>query len=139
MVGSQLIRRRRPAAGVSPLVALQWGDIQFGKDETDSNRFIIVQHNYVRREHATTKSKKSRRVDRSRELRKVLISLRDTRLFDASLNGKTDVSDELVFRSPEGTILDPDNLDHRYFLPVLAKAGIRKISLHDLRHTFGRS
>ena len=43
------------------LVALQWGDIQFGKDKTDSNRFIIVRHNYVRREHTTTKSKKSRR------------------------------------------------------------------------------
>lgn len=46
------------------------------------------------------------------------------------------ISDEL-FRSPEGTILDPDNLYHRVFLPVLAKAGIRKTRFHDLRHTFG--
>jgi len=119
------------------LVALQWGDCQFGKDENDSNRFIVVQHNYVRREHTTTKSKKSRRVDLSRELRKELIKLRDERLLEAFLNGKTDISDERVFRSPEGTILDPDNLYHRLFLPVLAKAGIRKIRLHDLRHTFG--
>jgi integrase len=36
------------------LVAVQWGDIQFGKDEDDGNRFIVVQHNYVRREHTTT-------------------------------------------------------------------------------------
>ncbi len=28
-------------------------------------------------------------------------------------------------------------LYHRIFLPVLAKAGIRRIRLHDLRHTFG--
>ena len=42
-----------------------------------------------------------------------------------------------VFRSPDGSILDPDNLYHRYFLPVLVKAGIRKIRLHDRRHTFG--
>jgi integrase len=42
-----------------------------------------------------------------------------------------------VFPSPDGAILDPDNLYHRYFLPVLTKAGIRKIRLHDLRHTFG--
>ena len=31
----------------------------------------------------------------------------------------------------------PDNLYHRYFQPVLSKAGLRKIRLHDLRHTFG--
>src|SRR5437016_6013198 len=119
------------------LVALQWGDIQFGKDATDPNRFILVQHNYVHREHTTTKSKKSRRVDLSRELRSVLIELRDQRLLEAFIAGKTDVSDERVFPSPERTILDPDNLYHRYFQPVLTKAGLRRIRLHDLRHTFG--
>ena len=118
------------------LVAVQWGDIQLGGDH-DSQRFIVVQHNYVRREHTTTKSKKSRRVDLSRELRRVLLELRDKRLLEAYLKGKNDISGELVFRSPEGTILDPDNLYHRLFLPVLAKAGIRRIRLHDLRHTFG--
>jgi integrase len=119
------------------LVALRWGDIQLGGDNNDSERFILVQHNYVRREHTTTKSKKSRRVDLSRELRKVVVELRDKRLLQAYLKGKNDISDELVFRSPEKAILDPDNLYHRVFLPVLAKAGIRKIRLHDLRHTFG--
>ncbi len=53
------------------------------------------------------------------------------------LKGKNDISEELVFLSPDGAILDPDNLYHRYFQPVLAKAGLRKIRLHDLRHTFG--
>jgi integrase len=119
------------------LVAVQWGDFQFGRDEHDGNRFVIVQHNFVRREHTTTKSKKSRRVDLSRELRRALIELRDNRLLEAFLKGKNDISDELVFPSPEGTILDPDNLYHRYFQPVLTKAGLRKIRLHDLRHTFG--
>jgi integrase len=42
-----------------------------------------------------------------------------------------------VFRSPDGSILDPDNLYHRYFVPILKASGIRKIRLHDLRHTFG--
>jgi integrase len=119
------------------LVALQWGDVQLGGDENDSERFILVRHNYVRREHTTTKSKKARRVDLSRELRRVLVDLRDKRLLEAYLKGKNDISEETVFRSPEGTILDPDNLYHRVFLPVLAKAGIRRIRLHDLRHTFG--
>jgi integrase len=84
------------------LVALQWGDIQFGTNENDSNRFMVVQHNYVRREHTTTKSKKSRRVDLSRELRAVLLDLRDRRLLEAFLKGKTDISDDIVFPSPEG-------------------------------------
>ena len=119
------------------LVAVQWGDIQFGKGEQDVNRFIVVQHNYVRREHTTTKSKKSRRVDMSRELRRALIELRDKRLLESFLKGKNDISDELVFLSPDGVILDPDNLYHRYFQPVLTKAGLWKIRLHDLRHTFG--
>jgi integrase len=119
------------------LVALQWGDIQFGRDDDDPNRFIVVQHNYVRREHTTTKSKKSRRVDLSRELRKSLLDLRDKRLMEAFLKGKENIADDLVFPSPDGAILDPDNLYHRYFQPVLTKAGLRKIRLHDLRHTFG--
>jgi integrase len=119
------------------LVALQWGDIQFGKNDMDPNRFILVQHNYVRREHTTTKSKKSRRVDLSRELRKALIDLRDQRLLSAFQGGNANISDQLVFLSSTGTILDPDNLYHRYFQPVLTKSGLRKIRFHDLRHTFG--
>ncbi len=119
------------------LVALQWGDLQLGEDTEHSDRFILVQHNYVRREHTTTKSKKARRVDLSREMRRTLVELRDKRLLEAFLKGKNNISDELVFRSPDKAILDPDNLYHRVFLPVLAKAGIRKIRLHDLRHTFG--
>jgi len=71
------------------LVAVQWGDLQFGKDEQDANRFIDVQRNYVRREHTTTKSKKSRRVDLSQELRRVLIELRDRRLLEAFLEVRT--------------------------------------------------
>jgi integrase len=119
------------------LVALQWGDVEFGNNESDPNRFILVQHNYVRRQHTTTKSRKTRRVDMSRELRRALIGLRDGRLRTVTLQGKADISKDWVFPSPDGRILDPDNLYHRYFVPILAKSGIRKIRLHDLRHTFG--
>jgi integrase len=53
------------------------------------------------------------------------------------MEGEADVSKELVFSSPDGKILDPDNFYHRHFVPVLGKSGIRKVRLHDLRHTFG--
>jgi integrase len=119
------------------LVSLQWGDIEFGKNDRDSNRYVLVQHNYVRRQHTSTKSKKARRVDMSRELRRVLFEIRRARLKEAGLEDAVGISTELVFPSPDGRILDPDNLYHRYFIPVLRESGIRKIRLHDLRHSFG--
>ena len=119
------------------LIALQWGDIQFGTGEEDSNRYIFVQRNWVSGRFTSPKSKKNRRVDMSRQLRAVLIELRDRRLLEAFLKDKKSISDDLVFPSEAGTVLQPENLYHRYFLPVLDHAGLRRIRLHDLRHTFG--
>jgi integrase len=115
------------------LVALTWGDIEFGKDETDGNRYILVRNNYVHRQFTTTKSKRVRRVDMSRELRKALWELFEKRRKQSN----SDRSNELIFTSQAGGVLDPDNLYYRLFRPVLSKSGIRKIRLHDLRHTFG--
>ena len=87
------------------LVALQLGDLNFGADDEGGGRYILVQHNYVLGKHTTTKSRKTRRVDMSRELRRVLMEVRDKHLLEAYLKGKTDVSEELVFPGPEGGIL----------------------------------
>jgi integrase len=119
------------------LVALRWSDIQFGQNEADTNRFILVQRNYVHGRFTSPKSKKSRRVDLSRQLRRVLIELRDKRLLEAQGKNRTSIEDDLVSPSDAGTVLDPDNLANHHFLPILAKAGLRKIRFHDLRHTFG--
>jgi integrase len=82
------------------LVALQWGDLQLRGDDIDSDRFILVQHNYVRREHTTTKSKKSRRVDLSRELRRVLVELRDNVCWKLTLRARTTSPTSLSSRLP---------------------------------------
>jgi len=119
------------------LVALRWGDIHFGASEQDANRYILVQHNYVYGQFTTPKSKKPRQVDMSRQLGATLLALRNERLIKAFLAGKKSVSDELVFPAPNGGVLDPDHLYDRYFLPVVEKAGLRRIRFHDLRHTFG--
>ncbi len=119
------------------LVALKWGDVQFGENEADTNRYILVQRNYVYRRFTSPKSKKCRRVDLSKQLRATLLKLRDKRLLEAYLSGKSSIMDDPVFPSPNGSVLDPDNLYNRYFLPVLEGAGLRHIRFHDLRHTFG--
>ena len=119
------------------LVALRWGDIQFGNHEDDSNRHILVQHNYVQGGFTSPKGKRNRRVDLSKQLRRELLTSRDTRLFAAFQAGQTSIADDLVFPSKTGAVLDAGNLVRRYFLPCVEKAGLRRIRFHDLRHTFG--
>jgi integrase len=119
------------------VIALKWGDFQFGADESDRNRYIVVQRNFVQGKFTTPKSKKSRRVDMSLGLRRVLLQLRDERLLAAFAVGRDNISDDLVFQSDAGTPLDAVNMVHRHFEPALAKAGLRKFRFHDLRHTFG--
>ena len=119
------------------LIAVRWGDIQFGAGDDDPNRYILVQRNYVQGKFTTPKSKKTRRVDLSKQLRRVLLELRDTRMLEAFMTGKTSIADELVFPSKAGTVLDPNNLVHYHFQPLLESAGLRRFRFHDLRHTFG--
>jgi len=119
------------------LIALKWGDIQFGENENDSNRYILVQRNFSCGRFTSPKSKKSRRVDLSRQLRSELIRLRDQRLLEAFMAGRATIADDLVFPSQAGTVMKPDNIVPRYMEPALERAGLRRFRFHDLRHTFG--
>jgi integrase len=122
------------------LAGLEWGDIQFGESDNDPERYILVQRSYDRRwsrRMLTPKSKKPRRVDMSRELRGVLCQLRDEKVVTAFTEGRSDIFGELVFSSEAGTPIEMNNFAERVFKPLLARAGLRKVRFHDLRHTIG--
>ncbi len=110
---------------------------QFGAGDNDSNQHILLQRNYSLGKFTAPKNGRSRGVDLSRQLRRVLLELRDNRLLHAYLKGQNSISDDLVFPSEAGTPIAPDNIAVRYMNPALEKAGLRKFRLHDLRHTFG--
>jgi integrase len=44
--------------------------------------------------------------------------------------------DALLFPDPTGAPLDPDALRKRVWAPALARAGLRHVRIHSLRHTF---
>ncbi len=117
-------------------LALRWGDIQFGQDAADPNRYLWVRRNYTAGRFVTPKSGKSRRVDMSQQLRAALLELRDERLLEGMLKGESPISEDLVFPSPTGEPLDPANLHKRVLLPAIQHAGLRRFRIHDLRHTF---
>ena len=95
-----------------------------------------VRRNWVQGKFTSPKSKRTRRIDLSRQLGRALLEARDARMLNAYLKGQANLSDELVFPSEAGSILDHSNVYFRYFLPAIERAGIRRFRIHDLRHTF---
>jgi integrase len=110
-------------------IALKWGDIDF------KGRFIIVQRSYSRGKTETPKSGKSRRVDMSKQLTETLIGLRRQRKLDTLKQGWRQMPD-WIFINNRGEPLDINNWRKRVFYRALEKAGLRRIRIHDLRHTY---
>lgn len=119
----------RTGMRLGELLGLQWGDIDF------HGRFIDVRRNRVAGRTTTPKNGKTRRVDMSAQLAQALQELLVTRKAETLRKGWRHLPD-WGFCTEEGHPLDGDNLRHRVFYKALARAGLRRIRLHDLRHTF---
>ena len=127
----------RAGLRLGELLALTWADLNLGQDEADSNRFIIVRRRFYRGNFSIPKGNRSRRVDMSKELRRVLLEARDARMLAAFQEGKDSIAEELVFMSEIRGPVDPSKLINRHSLSTLETAGLGRIRFHDLRHTFG--
>jgi len=92
------------------VLALKWGDIQFGTETDGGNRFIYVRRNWVDGQFGKPKSGKERRVDLSKQLGRALAELRDKKMLAAYLAGKTSVAVELALPSEAGTPLNGNNV-----------------------------
>lgn len=119
----------RTGMRLGELLALEWGDIDF------RGGFIEVRRAHVKGQITTPKNRKSRRVDMSPQLAEILKTLRTERKREALAKGWGEVP-ELVFVNKEGRIINSFNLRPRVFHRALEKAGLRRIRIHDLRHTF---
>jgi len=112
------------------LCGLRWGEL-VGlqvKDLNVSAGTITIRRSLVeingKLEESTTKSHRWRIV----ELPAILQSVCHRWVFDKN-------PDDPLFHTEEGTLLRNTNFTRRIFAPALAKAEVKKIRIHDLRHT----
>ena len=119
----------RTGMRLGELLALEWGDVDF------RGGFIEVRRAYVKGQITTPKNGKSRRIDMSRQLAETLKSLLVERKKEALAKGWGEVPEQ-VFVNEDGGVIHEANLRNRVFFKALAKAGLRRIRIHDLRHTF---
>jgi len=101
--------------------SLQWGDVDLAA------RSVSVKRTVYRGVVSTPRSRYGRRtIPTAPRLHKILSSIRP----DAP------ASDQLVFPSRAGTMLDPKNVLNKVMKPAADKIGAPWAGLHTLRHTF---
>ncbi|MBI3393180.1 MAG: site-specific integrase [Nitrospirae bacterium] len=115
-------------------LGLKWGDVQFGRDENDPNRYIRIERGYVLSRYTTPKNGKSRKVDLGLDLRRIFLAYKEKLEARMIVEGKAEIN-PVMFPGPEGRPLDKSFI--RWVLhKALAKAGLRQIRPHDLRHSW---
>ena len=119
----------RTGKRIGEALTLKWGDIDFNR------RFIHVQRGLSRKKIETPKNGKSRRVDMSQHLTETLLAYRTECKRKGLALGLGDLP-EYVFTSENGSFIIPSNWRKRVFWKALEKAGLRRIRIHDLRHTY---
>jgi len=108
-------------------IAIRISDIDF------NSKYIWIKRSYRRGKFTAPKNGKTRKVDMSDQLARVLTNLVKERKKEALRSGEGDVS-QLLFLN-KGKIIE-QNYIRRIHDRILRKAGIRKIRVHDLRHTY---
>ena len=104
------------------VLALRWRDVDF------TGSTIRVRASYAAGKLTTPKSGKVRAVPMAPDVASALAKLGDREMYTGD--------DDFVFAGEVGLPLDGDALSSRY-RDALARAGLRPLRFHDLRHTFG--
>jgi len=117
----------RTGMRIGEALALQWDDIIF------EERYIHIQRGLARGKISYPKSGKDRKVDMSPQLAETLKYLKGT--FRLKIVGDN-TEPEYIFKNSSGELVNLNNWRKRIFYKVIGKAEIRKIRIHDLRHTY---
>jgi integrase len=119
----------RTGMRIGEAIALRPGDLDF------NSNFIEVRRSFVRGRLSSPKSGKIRRIDMTAQLGKVLKDHLTERKREALRRG-WGVPPEWLFYNETGNILDINHMRNRVLHRCLEKAKLRRIRVHDLRHTY---
>jgi integrase len=116
----------RTGMRIGEMQALEWKDVDF------KNRLIEVSKSYYQREVTTTKNKRRRKVDMSEQLAE---TLKELRLSKKKALRTANPFPRRVFAFVGSKVLNRDPF-RKALNACLDSAGVRRIRVHDLRHTY---
>lgn len=116
----------RTGMRLGELLGLQWGDIDF------NSKFIHVQRSYKSHRLSTPKNGKGRRVDMS----DMLVTALDQKLTKSKKETLREGQKMVDFIFHRNRKPIAQNSVRNTYKKILAKAGLRQIRFHDIRHTF---
>jgi integrase len=119
----------RTGVRIGEALGLQWGDIDF------NSRFLNLQRSLSRGSITTLKGKRGRRVDMSWQLADAL-KAHLIRSKEKGMKLGLGEHPEYVFTDSKCGFIALNNWRKRVFWKVLVKAKLRRIRIHDLRHTY---
>ena len=116
------------------LLGLRWGDVDFGRSTLSVRRTLSETRE---RGHVfePPKNGKGSSIKLTQTAAEALNTHRERQNEERSMLGTFWEDYELVFPSQRGTTTHAKNLTARSFKPLLERAGLPDIRLHDLRHT----
>jgi integrase len=115
----------RTGVWVGEAIALKWDDLDF------NGRFINIERTYSKGRLVSPKNGKSRKVDMSWQLKDALLRLKESKVVVSM-----DRDSNWIFTNGEGNLIDTDNWRRRVFNKAIKEAGVKRIRIHDLRHTY---
>jgi len=119
----------RTGLRIGEALALKWNDIDF------NNRSIEVCRNFYRNRITKPKNGKTRLVDMSLQLSKTLKAHNLNCKKKGLALGLGDLP-EYVFTNKYGRLINLYEWRKQIFYKVIKKSGVKKIRIHDLRHTY---
>ena len=111
-------------------LALAWDCVEFNTKQ------LVVRRNFSHNHWDTPKSHKVRHVDLSSQLTEVLWQKHQKRNKDLLCRSFEAEKIYLVFPKKDGEPVNPDKFRQNVFAPLLKKAGLPKMRIHDCRHTY---